>query len=200
MKLRQRRTSTARSARRRSFPAPDGRHLRPVQALLDRGSAGPKPISMRVPIGNSTLVARTTVVVPSRSGRSSIRRSRVMTASEPPDASTAPATTRRPLPSAPRCRQPQQLGGDHRAGDAEQAGDLFGRAVDAGAVVLDEEPVAIDLADVDLGAGVERVVGDLFEYQPAQPGRRDAGLLLQAFDGAEQRPVLALEFQIRGRR
>ncbi len=41
------------------------------------GIAGPKPISMRVPTGNSTGFALTTVVVPSRSGRSSIRRLRV---------------------------------------------------------------------------------------------------------------------------
>ena len=124
---------------------------------------------MRVPTGCLTGFTLTTVVVPSRSGRSTIRRLRVMTTSEPPEASTAPATTRRPLPSAPRCRQPQQLGRDHRAGDGEQAGDLLGRAVDAGAVVLDE--VALPLGSSPsstCGAGVEPVVGQLLQHEAAE--------------------------------
>jgi hypothetical protein len=58
---------------------------------------------MRVPIGQCVSRTFTTEVEPSDSGRSSIKRLRVSTASEPPDASTEPATTRKPLPRAPRC-------------------------------------------------------------------------------------------------
>ena len=39
-------------------------------------------------------------------------------------------------------RQPQELGRDHRSGDAVQARDVLGRPVDAGAVVLDEVAAA----------------------------------------------------------
>ena len=93
-------------------------------------------------------------------------------------------------------RQPQQLGRDHRAGDAEQASDLFRRAVDPGAVVLDEVAALGEFADADFRAAVEAVVGQLLQHQPGELVLRDARLLLQSLDGAEERPVLALEFQI----
>ena len=49
------------------------------------------------------------LVVPSNFGRNVMRRLRVMTTSVPSDASTAPATTRRPLPSWPRCGRRKSL-------------------------------------------------------------------------------------------
>ena len=55
---------------------------------------------------------------------------------EPPDASTAPATTRRPLPSAPRVGRRRSLVDDQRTVDAEQARDFI--RIEAGAFVLDE--------------------------------------------------------------
>ena len=85
----------------------------------------PKPISTRVPTGKSTGSVLTTVVVPSRSGRSSIRRLRVMTMSEPSDASDGTGDDPQAVAERAAGRQPQELGRDHRAGDAEQAGDLF---------------------------------------------------------------------------
>src|SRR6516162_890831 len=66
------------------------------------GSSVPGQNSTRVPIGKSTGSMLTIVVEPSCSGRSSIRRLPVMTVSLPREARTAPATTRSPLPSAPR--------------------------------------------------------------------------------------------------
>jgi hypothetical protein len=71
-------------------------------ASMSAGIDGPNAISTRVPTGKATSVMSRTVVVPSRSGCSLIRRLRVTTDSDPSDASTAPATARNPLPSAPR--------------------------------------------------------------------------------------------------
>jgi hypothetical protein len=45
-----------------------------------------------------------------------------------------------------------------------------------------------------LAALVERVVGQFLEHQSDQFILGDTGLLLQPFDRAEERPVLALEF------
>ena len=119
-----------------------------------------------------------------------------MTIREPSDASTLPATTRRPLPSAPRVGSRSSL--------VETIGRLMqnrraissGVAVDAGAVVLDEVAAVRPARRCGPGAGVERVVGQLLQHQPAQLVRRDAGLLLQPLDGAEGGPVGPLEFQI----
>ena len=58
---------------------------------------------MRVPSVCLASVTLRTVVEPLASGRSAMRLLRVITVSEPDDASTAPATTRKPLPSCPRC-------------------------------------------------------------------------------------------------
>ena len=149
-------------------------------ASSSSGIAGPKPISIRVPTGNLTGFTLTTVVEPSRSGLSSMRRLPVVTTRKPSDASTLPATTRRPLPSAPRVGSRSRLGRDHRPGDGEQPRDLLRRAVDAGAVVLDEVAALGQLADADAGPGVERVVGQLLQHQTAQLARRDASLLLRA--------------------
>jgi hypothetical protein len=52
------------------------------------------------------------------------------------------------------------------------------------------------MTDLDLGTGIEAVVGDLLEGEACQLIARDTGLLGQAVEGAEQGPVLALEFQI----
>ena len=93
-------------------------------------------------------------------------------------------------------RQPQQLGRDHRARDAEQVRDLFRRAADAIAGVFDEVATTRQLPDADRTARVERVVGDFLQHQAAQLVGSDTGFLLQAFDGAEGGPVFALEFQI----
>ena len=98
-----------------------------------------------------------------------------MTVSFPPDASTAPAATRRPLPSAPRVGKAQHLGGRQRTVDAEQMGDLVW--VEAGTVVLDEI-AALDLADPHRRSGVEAVVGQFLQDQPDEPVRRHASLLL----------------------
>ena len=75
-------------------------------------------ISIRVPRLRSARATRTTLVEPSGSGRSSIRLPRVVTASDPPEASTLPATTRRPLPSAPR------------VGNRNSLVDIIGRAIE----------------------------------------------------------------------
>ena len=102
------------------------------------GSPGRSRSRSRVPTGNLTGVTLTTVVEPSRSGRSSIRRLRVMTTSEPSGRQHAAGDHAQAVAERAACRQPQQLGRDHRPGDAEQPRDLLRRAVDAGAVVLDE--------------------------------------------------------------
>ena len=83
--------------------------------------------------GRSAGFTLTTVVVPSRSGRSTIRLSRVMTLREPPEARTAPATTRRPLPRAPRWGRRRSLVETIGRAMLNRRGDLFGRAVDPGA-------------------------------------------------------------------
>ena len=67
--------------------------------------------------------------------------------------------------------------------------------IEPGAFVLDEV-AALDFADLHPRSGVERVVGELLQDQPAQPDLGHAGLLLQPFDGAETGPVGALEFKI----
>ena len=46
-----------------------------------------------------------------------------------------------PVAERPAARQAQQLGGDERPIDAEQARDLLRRAVQAGAIVLNEVTV-----------------------------------------------------------
>ena len=85
------------------WPAPSPLRLfAQCSAFASFGIAGPKLISILVPTWVLTGFTLTTVVDPSRSGRSSIRLPPVVTTSEPSDARTAPATTRRPLPSAPR--------------------------------------------------------------------------------------------------
>ena len=70
-------------------------------ALLSSGNALPNLISTRVPTGKSILLTWSTFVLPSYWGRRVMRRLRVQTVSLPSDASTVPATTRSPLPSAP---------------------------------------------------------------------------------------------------
>ena len=147
-----RRTSAARICRRRSVPtcAMLASQLRPEQRRSPSpGSAGPKRISTRVPTGRSTGVT-----LDHRRAAVALRAEHDAAVAGDdderalPEASTAPATTRRPLPRAPRVGSRKQLGRDHRAVDGEQAGDLFRRAVDAGAVVLDEVAVAArQLAD-----------------------------------------------------
>jgi hypothetical protein len=62
-------------------------------------------------------------------------------------------------------------------------------------LVLDEV-AALDFADIHSGTGIERVVGQFLEHQPAQPALGHTGFLLQPLDGAEAGPVGALEFQI----
>lgn len=91
-------------------------------------------------------------------------------------------------------RKSQQLGGDQRTSDAKQPRNLFRRAVDAGAVVRDEVTAAGRLAELDGGPEIESVVGQFLEGETAEQGLGDTGLLLKAIDGAEQRPVFALEF------
>lgn len=74
----------------------------------------------------------------------------------------------------------------HRAADAEQAGDVCGRAIDAGPVILNDKPhygvILGDRLDLDLGAVVETVIGDLLDDKPRQQPLRDAGALLESFD------------------
>ena len=85
-------------------PCPPGHGMAavdPDQRIASFGSAGPKLISMRVPTGCSTGVTLDDAGRAVALRAQLIRRLRVMTASEPSDASTAPATTRSPLPSAP---------------------------------------------------------------------------------------------------
>ncbi len=65
-------------------------------------SSGPSTTSTRVPVVPSARPSQTALVVPSSCGSSRSDRPFVRTRSWPPDARTAPATTRRPLPSAPR--------------------------------------------------------------------------------------------------
>jgi hypothetical protein len=89
--------------------------------------------------------------------------------------------------------QPQQLGRLQITADAEQAGDIFGRAVDAVAGVFDEVTALGQLADLDLGIGVEAVVGEFLHDEAGDLVHRDAATLLQAFEGTERGPVLELE-------
>jgi hypothetical protein len=72
------------------------------------GKPGPKEISTRVPTGNSISLAAT-AVVPSSCGVRTRRRLRVQILRHPFEAATAPATTRRPLPIAPRVGMRQSL-------------------------------------------------------------------------------------------
>ena len=46
-----------------------------------------------------------------------------------------------------------------------------------------------------VSADIDAVVGQLLQHQTTKPVSRDTGLLLQPFDGAEARPILALKFQ-----
>jgi hypothetical protein len=103
------------------------------------------------------------------------------------------------IAEGPTGRPPDVLGRDHRPTDAEQAGDLFRRAVDAAAIVLDEVAAPLgQLADLDqVRANVESVVGNLLQHQSGKDVRGDASLLGEALDVTEAGPVLALEFQIR---
>ena len=83
-------------------------------------------------------------------------------------------------------RQPQVLRTHHRSADAEQAGDVFGTAVDAGTVVIDDV-AALDgqSADLDNGSGIEPIIGQLFQDQFRQLIAGDTGLLGQAVETAE---------------
>ena len=92
-------------------------------------------------------------------------------------------------------RQPPELGRDHRPADREQARDILEPAVDAGTSVLDIVAAGRKRADLNLGAGVETVVGQLLKHQPRQLRFGDPGFLLQTFDCPKRRPVLSLEFQ-----
>ena len=96
------------------------------------------------------------------------------------------------------CRQPQQLGRDHRPGDAEQPRDILRRPGDAVSGVLDKVAAIRQSPDADAGSGVETVVGQLLENQAAQFALRHPSLLLKSIDGAEASPVGPLEFQILG--
>ena len=120
------------------------------------GIAGPKLISTRVPTGSLTgftlddrrrAVALRAKHDPPVAGDDDERARRGENSAGDDAQAVAERAAR---------RQPQQLGRDHRAGDAEQAGDLFRRAVDPGAVVLDEVAALGQLADADLRAAVER--------------------------------------------
>ena len=73
------------------------------------------------------------------------------------------------------------------------------RAIEAAALVFDKVHVAVLVETGSArGSRVERVVGQFLQDKAAQLIRRDARLLLESFDGAEQRPVVALgHFQIR---
>ena len=152
------------------------------------GNAGPKAISMRVPTGNLTALTLMTVVAPSRSGRSSMRRLRVMTVRVPPLTRTALATTRRPLPRAPRCGSRSSLVETIGRAMLNSRAIFFRRAVDAAAVVLDEVAAIGQLADVDVGVGIEAVVGQLLQHQPgaACPSATPA-FCFKPLDGAEAR-------------
>jgi hypothetical protein len=55
------------------------------------------------------------------------------------------------------------------------------------------------LAGGHLGPGVQGVVDQLLHRQRGEVLQRHTGTLLQTFDGAEEGPVLALEFHISGR-
>jgi hypothetical protein len=76
--------------------------------------------------------------------------------------------------------QAQKLGRHQRTPDAEQAGDLLGRAVDPGSVVVDEVVPPGQRADLDIGAGIEAVVGDLLHHQAGELVPRYTGLLGKA--------------------
>src|SRR6516225_4478456 len=117
-----------------------------------------------------------------------------MTASEPSDASTAPATTRKPLPSAPRCGRRSNL--------LERIGRRMENrlAISSGVPSRPGPLSSMKVQVFGVGnkppdhptAGVERVIGNLLHDQPPQPPLWNARFLLQAFHGPEQCPVLAL--------
>jgi hypothetical protein len=88
-------------------------------------------------------------------------------------------------------RQAQQLSRPHRPRHGVQLGNLLGRAVEPRAAIFDEVAIA-DLAVVDLGIGIEGVVGQLLQDQPAKLTSRNASALLQTVEGSKQRPVRPL--------
>ena len=77
-------------------------------------------------------------MLPSRSGRSTIRRLRVMTTREPPEARTRPGDDTQPVAQRAAGGSRSSLVETIGRANAEQRGDLFGRAVDPAAAVLDE--------------------------------------------------------------
>ena len=124
--------------------------------------------------------------MPSRSGRSSMRRLRVVTTREPSDASTRTGDNAQAVAERAAGRQPQQLGRDHRPGDAEQPRDILRRAVDAGAVVLDEVAAIGQSPTLTLAPVSSPLSASSFSTRRRSLSGGDAGLLLQALDGAEQ--------------
>jgi hypothetical protein len=98
------------------------------------------------------------------------------------------------FPERAASRQAQKLGRAHGTADAEQVGDLLGLAVDAGAVVGDEEgqPGAVWIVDLDAGAFIERIVDEFLEHEPPQARGGNTSILLEALDRSEQRPILPL--------
>jgi hypothetical protein len=116
---------------------------------------------------------------------------RVVTTRLPSEANTAPATTRSPLPRAPRVGIRNSLVDCSDREMLKRTGTCSGS--DPASIILDVIAVGQG-ADPDVLALVERVVGEFLKDQAAKPVFRNAGPLLQPLDGAEQRPVLSLEF------
>jgi hypothetical protein len=74
----------------------------PLESFVVDRQRFPQPdLSIRVP-GPSNSPTLSTLVVPSSRGVKRKDRPLVLTTNEPPDAETAPATTRSPFPTAPR--------------------------------------------------------------------------------------------------
>ena len=112
-----------------------------------------------------------------------------------------PATTRRPLPSAPRVGSRSSLVETIGRAMLNSRAISFRRPVDAAAVILDEVAAVRQFADrVTLAPVSSALSVSSFRTRRRSLLCRDASLLLQPLDGAEAGPVGPLEFQDWGRR
>ena len=109
-----------------------------------------------------------------------MRRLRVTTVSEPSEASTAPTTTREPVAERAALRQPQELARPHRAADREQGGDVLGRPVEPGTVILDNIDVVGLVDEPDRNSALDRVAKPVdrierSDRRDSEDGTRDNG-------------------------
>ena len=145
-----------------------------------------------VPVAQSTSALATIFDVPSRWGLMTRRRPRVVTSIVVPQQSTAPVTTLRPLPMAPR------VGRRHAFVERILRSHRLVAAVDPAALVLHTISVGAQLAESHgarapgLVGGVQGVVDQFLQDQSAQPLDRHPSALRQCVQVAINRPVRTL--------